>query len=321
PLNYESNVVLHPNSPKSLEGKLEVFQKILGTQEMRKLHLRQIAYSHKAAPHSLPKEYRDKYKWKVWSPKTHPLPKSPDMFWSISFCITCMGRTHDLKETLLQNIRDNEEYPHLEFVVLNYNSKDDMHSFMTSKDMRSYIKSGRVKYMRTRLPEYYSSAHSHNIAFKHASGAIVASVDADNYTGKNFAAYLNRLANICPRQAFFVRGKMRIHGRIGMYKAEFEELGGYDEDLRGYGFDDHSLMLRAMNAGCTLMWWARGSEVEFAKRIVTPRSRVAENMENPNWRETESLNKVVTFEKLERGELVVNVNKDWGFVKDLEIFA
>jgi len=44
----------------------------------------------------------------------------------ISFCIVCMNRLHQLSQTLLQNIRDNEDYSELEFIVLDYNSNDGM---------------------------------------------------------------------------------------------------------------------------------------------------------------------------------------------------
>jgi hypothetical protein len=249
-----------------------------------------------------------------------PLPEYPEMHLRISICITCMGRTHDLKRTLIRNIQHNEDYPNLEFVVLNYNSPDDMHEFMTSPSVLHYIQNGVIKYAITKSPKFYSSPHSHNIAFRTATGEIVTSVDADNFTGKGFATYLNRLASVCPRRALFARGKRWIHGRIGMYKNEFEELGGYDEDLQGYGFDDHSLMIRAMNSGCTLMWWARGSGVEFADRIWTPRDRVAENMANHDWKATEAKNKELTLVKVTRGDFIANRNRNWGHVNDLVTF-
>lgn len=232
-----------------------------------------------------------------------------------------MGRTHDLKATLIRNIQDNEDYPDLEFVVLNYNSPDDMHEFMTSSPVLPYIHSGRIKYLLTKSPKFYSMPHSRNLAFRNATGTILTSVDADNFTGRGFATYLNRLACICPQKAFFARGTTRIRGRIGMYKSEFEELGGYDEDLEGYGFDDHSLMIRAMNSGCTLMWWSRGSGVEFQNRIWTPRERITENMANPDWRETEARNTDLTLAKVGRGELVANRYRNWGYAQDLVTYA
>ena len=45
--------------------------------------------------------------------------------YKVSICTTCMDRLSDLKQTLPQNIQDNLDYPNVEFVVLDYNSKKD----------------------------------------------------------------------------------------------------------------------------------------------------------------------------------------------------
>lgn len=260
----------------------------------------------------------DRYKWDIWEPDKNPLPKDPNGMSFISIVTTCMNRTHDLKRTLPTNIADNSDYPHLEFVIVNYNSSDDMDEYMTSKEMSPHIKSGKVRYLRTRHPKYYSMSHSRNIGFKNANGMIVTNVDADNYTGEGFASFLNLLSNIKPRKAFFAKGKRLCHGRIGMYKDEFEYLGGYDESLEGYGADDSNLMYRAMAMKCKLMWWGGISPVDFTKRIKTPRSEVGKNMRNPRWKETEHLNKKLTMERLEAAEFIANIGKNWGYVPDLE---
>lgn len=230
-----------------------------------------------------------------------------------------MGRADDLKQTLPINIMDNADYPNIEFVVLNYNSQDAMHEYMTSPAMRPHIQNGKVRYLKTRIPKHFSMSHSRNLAFLNATGDIVTNVDADNYTGKGFASYLNKLANVRSRRVIFAKGKRRNHGRLGMFKDEFIGIGGYDEDLIGYGGDDQSLILRAMYLGYTLMWWAN-SPVDFTRRIVTPRDLVGSNMENSDWMETEHLNRQTTLDKIDRGEFVTNTNRIWGQIEDLEIY-
>ena len=266
------------------------------------------------------RRYWKEHAWRIWSPKLEPLSDKPSLVSKISICTACMGRAHDLKRTLISNILDNEDYPALEFVVLNYNSQDDMHEFMMSAEVRPHFESGRLKYLRTRSPHFFSMSHSRNVTFRASSGHIITNVDADNFTGRGFATYLNRLANVCPRHAIFAKGKRRIHGRLAMYRSEFEEIGGYDEDLEGYGYEDHSLMMRAMSAGHTLMWWA-GSEVDFMRRIITPREIVGDNMTNPDWKATERMNKKVTMDKIARGDFVVNKGRKWGYIADLELFG
>lgn len=264
------------------------------------------------------KPYWKKYEWNIWSPKSEPLPQNVHFFNSISLCTVCMGRTEDLKKTLIQNIFDNEDYPNLEFVILNYNSMDDMDIFMTSNLIYPYVRNGRIKYLRTSVPKFYSTSHSRNIAFRNASNSIVINVDADNYTGKGFANYINKLAHLCPQKALFAKGKYRTHGRIGMYKNEFEKIGGYDEELIGYGWEDISLLIRTMNSNYKMMWWA-GNQIDFTTRIITPKSRVSEYMENTDWRTTEIVNKRITLDKIDKNDLIVNKNREWGSVDDLEV--
>jgi len=115
---------------------------------------------------------------KFWDGKFH---KEVTKNYAISFCTTCMGRLYNLKETLPQNIEDNKAYPNLEFVILDYNSKDNLWEWM-SRNMMDHILSGRVSYYRTTEPKYFSMSHSRNIAYKVAKGEIVNNLDADNYT-------------------------------------------------------------------------------------------------------------------------------------------
>ena len=263
------------------------------------------------------KRYWHECGWNVWSPRREPLPPAANVHWRIAFCTVCMGRTHDLARTLVTNIEANDGYPHLEFVLLNYNSDDGLDDFMASASVEPHLRSGRLKYFRTRIPRYFHASHSRNIAFRHAQADIVCNVDADNFTGPGFAAHINLLANIRSRRVVFARGKRRLHGRIAMFKDEFEEMGGYDEELIGYGGDDHSLMLRAMNSGFTLMWWNR-FPVNFMERIVTPRDKVAELYAVTDWRLTERRNRETIMRKLQQGTCIVNVGQDWGCISDLE---
>jgi hypothetical protein len=247
----------------------------------------------------------DDYNWKFWKPNDEPLPEKAKRFRKISICTTCMDRTHDLKKTLIQNILDNSDYPNVEFVVLNYNSKDDMHEWVQG-ELRLWIKNGVVSYHRTKTPKFYDMAKSRNLAFSLAQGEICNNVDADNYTGKGFASVINKMAELCPDHAVFSKGKRLMHGRLGFYKDEFfEELGGYDEELVGYGFDDHNIMYRAMNNGYKMMWWG---DVCPMSRIKTPRGIVGKNMVNKKWKETEKINKKITMDKIKKGIMKVNGN-------------
>jgi len=236
--------------------------------------------------------------------------------YKISFCTTCMDRLYNLKETLPKNIEDNKDYYNLEFVVLDYNSKDGLERWIKENMMR-YIESGRLAYYRTEEPEHFSMAHSRNIAFKVATGDIVNNIDADNYTvcyqkeanlKECLASYINRMANECGEKVIFSKGKRSMHGRIGFYKKEFVDLlGGYDEGLLGYGHDDHDLVKRAWELGFK-MYWCGGL---YFDRIKTSRKEKNKNMERP-WKETENENKIKSAKNIEEGKLKANEGESWG---------
>jgi hypothetical protein len=253
--------------------------------------------------------------WNIWSYEENPLPevKTIKTYNRISICTTCMGRLYDLAVTLPKNIEDNKDYPNVEFVVVDYNSDDNVGNYLLN-GFPDLIESGKLVHVRTEEPKFFSMAHSRNIAFKVASGDIVNNVDADNFTGKGFATAINQLAQLRPERALFAKGKRSVHGRIGFWRNEFIDiLGGYDEELKGYGHDDHDLMERAMRQDFALMWWHQLGK--FDHRLKTPRNIVGTNMENSKWRETEKINKEISAKKLAEGKLKANEGIHWGKAK------
>lgn len=239
-------------------------------------------------------------------------------FHKISFCTTCMDRLYNLKKTLPRNIKDNESYPNLEFVILDYNSKDGLGNWI-KKNMMEHIESGRVVYYRTIEPKYFSMAHSRNIVFKVSSGDIVNNLDADNYTVKYidkdhpppimpWAFFINKMANECSEKVIFAKGKRSMHGRIGFYKKEFiEELGGYDEGLDGYGHDDHDLVLRAWALSYIMYWWGG----TYYSRISTSTREKNQNYPQ-HWKVTEEANKLMSAENISKGKFKANEGVHWG---------
>lgn len=257
---------------------------------------------------------------KLWNEK---FEKEIRKQYRISFCTTCMGRLKYLQQTLPFNIERNKEYSNLEFVILNYNSKDDMEEWM-KRNMMKYIETGKVVYYKTTEPEYYSMTHSRNVAFKVSTGDIINNVDADNFTYNDeykiqecWASYLNKIANQFDENILFAKGKQLLRGRIGFYKKDFLKLGGYDEDLEGYGYDDHDIAVRAKEMGFVLCPW-RG---KYFHRIRTGRKEKGENMKRP-WKKTERENKKKSINNIEQGRLVANWDKHWGkahLIKNFEI--
>ncbi|MXV13895.1 glycosyltransferase family 2 protein [Hufsiella ginkgonis] len=176
----------------------------------------------------------------------------------ISFCIVCMNRLNQLKETLLRNINNNSGYEELEFVVLNYNSQDGMHEWMIG-NMQPYLANGKVSYYHTVEPQKFSHSHAKNMAFKLAKGEIVCNINADHYTGENFAKYVNdefvKDKNIILTTVDYFKTRPDYHpakdvyGKVCLRKNTFMQAGGFDETMTDYGFEDWDLVNRVEMAG------------------------------------------------------------------------
>lgn len=170
----------------------------------------------------------------------------------ISFCITCMNRVEHIKKTLGKNIDDNIDYPDLEFVLLDYNSSDDLQEWVFN-NFKDELASGKLVYYQTKEPKYFHMANAKNIAHHLATGDIVCNLDADNYTGEDFAFYINKVmqnnTNIIGRQYSYGNITNDTCGRIFLTKENFLKLGGYDEEFIGWSYEDSDLIERAYIMG------------------------------------------------------------------------
>lgn len=228
--------------------------------------------------------------------------------YKISICTTCMGRKGDVQQTLEKNIMDNSDYDNVEFVLLDYNSKDGLAAWVRTH-MVKYIEEGILNYYRTSEPEFYSMTHSRNVAFKVAQGDIVNNVDGDHFTNKGFASFVNLLANIYPERAVFVKSKQKNRGRLGLYKEEFVNmLGGYNEDIEDYGYDDADLLHRA----AALDFVAVRYGGKYCTITPDHRRHPTDNYKNRDWRYTQRRNTLISLLTIAGGYYKANRHRHWG---------
>jgi glycosyltransferase involved in cell wall biosynthesis len=236
----------------------------------------------------------------------------------ISLCTTCMDRLDTLKQTLPQNIADNIDYPNVEFILLDYNSRDGLGHWVKT-NLMEYIERGVLNYFRTEEPEYFDMCHSRNVAFLAASGHVVNNIDADALAKKGFAELINRMANEIPRKAFFAKSRQLLRGRMGMFRDEFIDLlSGYNEtDIHYYGHDDADLMNRAWELGFTMMPYARqGDFVGIVPHHVKHREG---NYPTPWW-ESEGKNRLISYATIIVGQFKANLGRIWGKAKLIKNF-
>lgn len=252
--------------------------------------------------------FRDKY---LRSYHFEELPKeiySSDLkYYSISFCTTCMNRLFHLKHTLETNIKKNQNYPNIEFVLIDYNSKDGLESW-AKKKLGKYIKSGVLNYYKTNVPEKFHASIAKNLAHKVAKGQILCNLDGDNFTGEDFAFYINYLINKHGENSLLHFRKEPFwgtEGRIVLSADNFKKIGGYDESLLPIGHEDHDLLNRAKAFGLDY----KNIQVEnFLKYLSNTTREKAENCvgNDESYYQLEQTNKVTSDNNIKLGRLEAN---------------
>jgi hypothetical protein len=179
----------------------------------------------------------------------------------LSFCTTCMGRAHHLRQTLPRNLADcvDSSRPEtVEFVVLDYSSRDGLADWLLNdRGLRPYLDAGILRFARSDGHSHFRHSHAKNMAHSLATGDVLCNVDADNFTGRGFADYLRGIfrrrrnavvaTNRFDRRLNAERYKGSM-GRIALSAENFALLGGYDEStrFRGWSGEDTDLLIRAL---------------------------------------------------------------------------
>ena len=266
-------------------------------------------------PESLEKiirSFRDSYLRRY---KVEMLPSeiySNDLhFYKISLCTTCKNRKWQLEQTLPKNIKDNLDYPNIEICVIDYNSNDGLYEYI-KENFSDYIKRGKLKFIHTGEPEFFHCSKSKNLAHYFAEGDILCNVDADNYTGEDFAYYLNYLYNKEGMDMIYNFKKAPYwgtEGRISIARKHFLALGGYDESFYPTGHQDHDLMGRGEAYG--LKKKIVGVE-NFLKFISNTQVDKVKDMEKSpkSWEYYNEANKKVSNDNIANGHLFANQDID-----------
>jgi GT2 family glycosyltransferase len=172
----------------------------------------------------------------------------------ISFCTVCMNRLSYLRQTLPVNLTQNASDPDVEFILLDYNSKDDLENWVRT-ELEGYIATGKLKYFKTFEPEYFSMAHSKNLALKLAKGDILGMIDADNYTGTGYAQWIRQCFETFGPQTIVTTLRKDLvpipdaAGKMCFSRRLFHQVNGVDESLIGYGTEDIDLVNRMESNG------------------------------------------------------------------------
>lgn len=169
---------------------------------------------------------------------------------SICYFTVVMNRVHHLAKTLPVNLKDNRKNATC-FVVLDYGSNDGLANFIR-ENFENELLSGKLRYHRVEA-SFFERSRSRNIAARYCVGDVICNIDADNYTGKDFDAFLAH--HFMTDSKIFVSAlghanhSIDTYGKIALRKDDFFIAGGYDESFKGYGYEDYDLVVRLQRQG------------------------------------------------------------------------
>lgn len=230
----------------------------------------------------------------------------------VSYCTTTMGRLHHLWLTLSSNLHHNQ-YSDVEFVVLDYGSQDGAAEWV-QQAFPDELKSGRLQFYRLPWPSKFHAAHAKNCAHRLAHGEIVANVDADTFVlpeyGQMLREHLEAGSKNCVRLLPPDRSQFSLCGRIAIRREDFIRLGGYNESLQGYGFEDTNLHERAQRLGLETI----GLSSAYAACLEHSDSERTVNYDNKSTLAGRELNLARARAEMKTG-YYANAGRAWG---DLE---
>lgn len=168
---------------------------------------------------------------------------------AVSLCTGMKDRLPHLQKTVLENLENNRDYPYFELVLLNNNCPNPDTENWVRRELSEHIASGRVSYYHYSDTDTYKFAHAKNLAYRLAKGDILCNVDADNFTGPGFAAYI--AAHLQDGHSFVTgpRDGRGLAGRMAIRREHYELSGGYDERIVDWEGDDFEFTSRLERLG------------------------------------------------------------------------
>jgi len=232
---------------------------------------------------------------------------------TLSFCITCKNRFHQISQTLPQNLEDNKDAKDvIEFVLVDFGSTDGLQEWVAA-NFSNEIAEGYLTYCYTEeLPSWHTSI-AKNTSHLLANNAIVVNLDCDNFTGKDGGLF------VIDRMLKYGWNKTILHqfgndyadgscGRIALSKYNFLMLGGYDERFEPAGYQDIDLLLRAqlMNLNCLHF-----PDKAYNRALVnTHEEEIAFVDSKLSWDEMEARNRQLSFKNITSGKIKANTEKE-----------
>jgi hypothetical protein len=240
----------------------------------------------------------------------------PEVPVRISLCTTCRNRVHQLKHVFDRNLSTVLADADAEWVILNYNSSDDLDSFVLSRLDDS---KGKILYVREKSAQSWHSSIAKNIAHRTASGEVLMNLDCDNYIGNALKTIRNKLkGKIGGLHLWSGRNGDGTYGRIVVRRQYFLAAGGYDESFYPMAHQDTDLLNRLNAMGVIIGRYSCGRGKALKNTKIE--SILHCQLDGMTWEQFREANMLMSQTNLRSGNLIANAGREWG-TGDLEIFA
>jgi len=160
----------------------------------------------------------------------------------VSFCVTCCNRLWQLKQTLQHNL-DNlpDEF---EITLVDYRSPDGLSEWVWD-NFKTYIEHHKLNFFEVKNDISWNVSKAKNLAHRISNGQYLFNLDADNFiSAEDIALILKSHRLNFPLHQWSGVWSDGSYGRIGLPKALFYKLGGYDESMMPMGGQDTDLIER-----------------------------------------------------------------------------
>lgn len=245
----------------------------------------------------------------------------------VSFCVTNRNRLEHAKKTIPRNLEMLRSFENTEMVLLNYGSEEDLDGWVR-EELKDWILSGKLIYGSTKHPKTFRMAHAKNCSHLMATGNIVVNLDSDNWLSYSFIKLVLDTFKLHVNP--IVKGSgPGLGGRIGVRKDVFQFVGGYDERLDSWGYDDKDFFDRVIIA--TQMAGRRGA-ITMVDKVIPyedEKSVIEHSIESRQWSLPNlqwypgllEYNKAIRRENLKNRIWNPNATNgiDWGKLPDLKL--
>ena len=172
---------------------------------------------------------------------------TPSISPKITLCTALFKFGHYFKKVFPDNFNKVlSGYPNINFSICIFGGDDDTEKWL--KDSYGGHIGDRITLI-VQDNEFFRMSEAKNIAHFGATGDFLMNCDGDNILTKDYLEDLICEVEENANQRVVIRPKTRIRGRVGMFKADFEKLGGYNAAIGHYWSDDRDLYNRAKADG------------------------------------------------------------------------